>query len=361
MMRHLSLKSRLIRAVSNSLRREKTIRTRSSVSCVPPYLDGSEYNFDTPVASDITLTAHWNRRGGGGGGGGGSTTRYYTLSYKSNGGTTYKDEEYRKDTVVELNKKPTRKGYIFTGWYADRNLTDKISSIKMTGDKMVYAGWKDDYIPGDLNSRDHVAYVAGYPDGRVGPNDPITRAQTATMLYRLLTDTRRAEIETDINNFEDVKPVDWFAHAVSTMANGGYISGYSDGTFGGNRRITRAEFVTMLVRFIGLEKAECSFIDVPKNHWAYEFIATATAADWIAGYSDGTFGPDRNITRAEAMTIINRVLNRGVDENSKLLNFKVWPDNPQTAWYYYEIIEATNDHEYTGSRPSEDWIKLGID
>ena len=95
-----------------------------------------------------------------------------------------------------------------------------------------------------------------------------------------------------------------------------------------------------------------------RDHWAYEFIATATNAGWIAGYTDGTFGPDRTITRAEAMTILNSVLNRGVNEKSELLNFKVWPDNPESAWYYYEIIEASNAHEYTGSRPSEAWTRI---
>ena len=228
----------------------------------------------------------------------------------------------------------------------------------MTGDKTVYAGWRHDYAPDGLNSEDHVAYVAGYPDGTVRPDSPVTRAETATMLYRLLTDARRNEIATEVNSFSDVSSTDWFVRMVSTMANGGYLDGYPDGTFGGNRPITRAEFVTMLVRFIGLEDRACSFPDVSRDHWAYEFIATATNAGWIAGYTDGTFGPDRTITRAEAMTILNSVLNRGVNEKSELLNFKVWPDNPESAWYYYEIIEASNAHEYTGSRPSEDWTRI---
>ncbi|MBS7219338.1 MAG: S-layer homology domain-containing protein, partial [Oscillospiraceae bacterium] len=263
-----------------------------------------------------------------------------------------------RNTVVKLDKTPERKGYTFTGWYADRKLTDKISSIQMTSDKTVYAGWRHDYTPADLNSKDHVSYVSGYPDGTVRPDAPITRAETATMIYRLLTDARRAEIDTEVNSFGDVSSSDWFVRPVSTMANGGYIVGYPDGTFGGSKQITRAEFVTMLVRFIGLKDAECSFHDVSQNHWAYRFIAMATDAGWIAGYTDGTFAPDQTITRAEAMTILNSVLNRGVNEKSELLNFKVWPDNPQTAWYYYEVIEASNGHEYTGARPSEDWTKL---
>ena len=316
------------------------------------YLEGKKYDFDTPVTADITLVARWSRQGGG------SETIYYILSYDSNGGTRYKDETYRKNTVVKLDKVPVREGYTFTGWYADKALTRPIDEIKMTSDKTVYAGWTRSYIPGDLNHRDHIAYVSGYPDGTVRPNASVTRAETATMLYRLLTDARREEIETAVIPFHDVTPTSWYAQAVAAMANGGYITGYEDGTFGGNKPITRAEFVAMLVRFIGLEEAQCSFTDVSRTHWAYEHIATATAAEWIDGYPDGTFGPSRSITRAEAMTIINRVLDRGVNEESTLLDFKVWPDNSETAWFYYEVIEATNDHEYTGSRPSEDWTRV---
>ena len=139
--------------------------------------------------------------------------------------------------------------------------------------------------PADLNSSDHVAYVHGYPDGTVKPNHQITRAEVAMMLYRLLADTRMAEIQTTFNSFSDVSPDEWYNEAVSTMTNGKYIAGYPDGTFGGNKSITRAEFVTMLVRFIGVQDEACSFSDVSKAHWAYDYIATATQAGWIAGYS----------------------------------------------------------------------------
>ena len=212
--------------------------------------------------------------------------------------------------------------------------------------------------PAGLNSSDHVAYVFGYTDGTVRPNNPITRAETAAMLYRLLTDSRRAAIQTSVNRFSDVAPRDWYNEAVSTMSNGGYLVGYPDGTFGGNKNITRAEFVTMLVKFIGEKEAECRFSDVSRDHWAYGYIAAATQAGWLAGYADGTFQPAQAITRAEAMAILNRILQRGVDKNSELLHFKAWPDNLPTDWFYYEVIEATNGHEYTGSRPSENWIHI---
>lgn len=215
-------------------------------------------------------------------------------------------------------------------------------------------------VPGDLNGTDHRAYVFGFVDGTVKPNNSISRAETATMLYRLLTDERRDAIHTTSNPFTDVSVNAWYNEPVSTMANGKYIMGYPDGTFGGQNEISRAEFVAMLTRFVDVKKGSFSFTDVPKTHWAYDCIATATQAGWIKGYTDGTFKPDQSITRAEAMAIINRVLDRGVSINSELLSFKVWPDNSPTEWYYYEIIEATNDHEYTGTRPNENWTSLTI-
>lgn len=215
-------------------------------------------------------------------------------------------------------------------------------------------------VPGDLNGTDHRAYVFGFVNGSVKPNNSISRAETATMLYRLLTDERRDTIHTTTNPFTDVSVNAWYNEPVSTMANGKYIMGYPDGTFGGQNEISRAEFVAMLTRFVDVKKGSFSFTDVPKTHWAYDCIATATQAGWLKGYTDGTFKPDQSITRAEAMSIINRVLDRGVSRGSELLSYKVWPDNSPTEWYYYEIIEATNDHEYTGTRPNENWTSLTI-
>ena len=114
----------------------------------------------------------------------------------------------------------------------------------------------------------------------------------------------------------------------------------------------------MMVRFINPAEGSKRFTDVPVSHWAYKYISTATAAGWIDGYADGSFGLEKPITRAEAMTIINRVLNRGVDADSTLLNFKKWPDNRTVDWFYYDVIEATNAHEYSGARPSETWTKI---
>lgn len=283
----------------------------------------------------------------------------FTLTYVSNGGTEYAPETYAEGTVVALDKLPTREGYVFTGWYADETLKQAVTSVEMTSNKTVYAGWKGEYVPPELNSGDHIAYVKGYVDGTVKPMNNLTRAETAMMLYRLLTDEHRAEIAATTNNYTDVNAKDWYNEAVSTMAKGGYITGYVDGTFGGENNITRSEFIAILVRFIGvIDGAQCSYSDVPADHWAYDYIATATTAGWIVGSGDGKFNPDALITRAEAMTIINRVLDRGVDEDSTLPEFKLWPDNTPDDWFYFDVIEATNSHEYTGSRPSENWLSV---
>lgn len=348
---------------------------------------GKELSFPVPIVS-YTIS------GGGSSGGGGSSTYYYfaiekvdaqdshtlngakfglyldskqiaTATSNRSGIATFRVDEsaYRKITAeseLYYQELAAPDGYIMSGdkvGIEKSDLTTSQTNAELNAETV--RNYRNT-APADLNSSDHVAYVHGYPDGTVKPNHQITRAEVAMMLYRLLADTRMAEIQTTFNSFSDVSPDEWYNEAVSTMTNGKYIAGYPDGTFGGNKSITRAEFVTMLVRFIGVQDEACSFSDVSKAHWAYDYIATATQAGWIAGYSDGSFKPEQAITRAEAMTIINRVLNRGVDKNSELLNFKVWPDNTISDWFYYEVIEATNEHEYTGSRPSEQWTSLVI-
>ena len=295
---------------------------------------------------------------------------YFTLTFVSNGGSTINSVSRSAGTTVNLeNYVPTRAGFTFTGWYSDSGLTVPVTSVKLTKNITVYAAWEassDDESPdisGLLNTEDHMAYVRGYDDGTVRPEGSITRAESATMIYRLLTDEHRDEIFTAVSDFSDVTGDLWYNKAVSSMVNGGYIDGYDDGTFMGNQAITRAEFITTLVRFIGVdETAAVDFTDVSEDYWAYGYIATAVTAGWIEGYEDGTFMPDGSITRAEAITIINRVLERGIDEDSELPDgITAWPDVDTEDWYYYEIIEASNAHEYTGTRPDEDWTSLGID
>jgi hypothetical protein len=213
-------------------------------------------------------------------------------------------------------------------------------------------------VPEALNSTDHFVYVVGYPDGNVKPNGNITRAEVTTMFYRLLTADSRDAIFTSVASFSDMNASMWYNKAVASMAKGNYVTGYPNGTFGGNKKITRAEFVAIAARFMDAKDGTVTFTDVSSSNWAYQYIATAVSYGWITGYADGTFKPNQYITRAEAITIINRMLNRGVDAAGLIEGFKAWPDNISGQWYYYDVIEATNDHEYTGARPSEVWSSL---
>ena len=179
------------------------------------------------------------------------------------------------------------------------------------------------------------------------------------MLYGLLTDELRTQITTDSTWFPDVLQGEWYSIAVDSLTNGGYIAGLPGGIYGGDRDITRAEFVALLTGFLEWQGIpECTFDDVPETYWAYEQIGLAEMLGWIAGKGNNRFCPTDSITRAEAVTIINHVLNRGVDEHSDLSGINTFSDNTNpNAWYYYEIIEASNTHNYKDVRPNEIWAK----
>ena len=318
------------------------------------------------VTGSLLYTYSFRRDGGyGGNGGHGGSTRY-TLTYVSNGGTEYKAERYDSGTTVKVNKTPVREGYLFTGWYADRKLTDEISRIKMTGNKTVYAGWKKNvsalHIPDMLNGDDHFAYVAGYTDGTVRPNAKITRAEVAMIFYRLLDEDVRAANESSTNTFSDVTENMWCNTAVSTIARLKIVKGRSAENFDPNAPITRAEFATICARFdhSSVEGTE-SFSDI-HGHWAEKFVERAAALGWVNGYMDGTFRPNTTITRAEAMAMINRVLGRLPESEKDLLpGMKTWPDNADpSAWYYLTIQEAANGHTFERKADGihERWIKL---
>lgn len=225
-----------------------------------------------------------------------------------------------------------------------------------------------------LNTEDHYAYIVGYSeDGTVRPNANISRAEVATIFFRLLTDEARDQFWMTSNNFSDVLPNDWYNNAVSTMVNMGIIQGYEDGTFRPNANITRAEFAAIAARFMssGYDVEEDLFTDIA-NHWARENINDAAMTQWIHGYPDGTFLPDQAITRAEAVTLVNNVLQRKPDADHMLDSMIKWPDNPESAWYYEAIQEATNSHDYdlfedaeyetwTALQENRDWAALEKD
>lgn len=328
--------------------------------------DGKTYNssqiLDLLIVDDMTFTAQYQQKSTDGGGIG---STYYDLHYESNGGTEYKDERYRRNTVVELDKLPTREGYTFNGWYADEALTDRITEIKMTSDKTVYAGWKKEpglHIPDILNGENHFSYVDGYPDGMVRPNNKITRAEVAMIFYRLLEDDVRSANESQVNSFGDVEQGVWFNTAVSTISRLGIMEGRTAGIFAPNEPITRAEFATVCAQFDKSEvETVCHFSDI-SGHWAEAFIERASALGWIAGYEDGTFRPENLITRAEAMMMINRVLGRLPEDESDLLpGMRTWPDNTDpNVWYYLPVQEATNGHDFNRKDDGvyEYWTKI---
>ena len=218
-----------------------------------------------------------------------------------------------------------------------------------------------DDVPTGLNGDDHYAYIVGYPNGNVEPNGNITRAEVATIFFRLLTEEVRTANSTQSNSLSDVTRGQWFNHAVSTLSSMGIVKGHNDGTFAPNAPITRAEFAAIAARFDDKNTNTSSkFTDIA-SHWAKNEIGIAANKGWINGYSDGTFRPNQYITRAEAMTLVNRVLNRLPENSSDLLDSMIkWPDNSDaSAWYYLAVQEATNSHYYkTKENKFEKWTEL---
>ena len=316
---------------------------------------GWEPSVAATVTDNAVYTAQWAKNS--------SSSHHstrYTLHYESNGGTAYKDERYSSGTKVTLDKTPTRESYTFTGWYADQALTQKITTVTMNSNKTVYAGWEATGVPDKLNGDDHYAYVIGYLDGNVRPNANVSRAETATIFFRLLkSDIRGGNLIAD-NGFSDVSDGQWHNKAISTMAKLGIVKGRRADNFDPDASITRAEFAAICARF-NTKPVENSgsFSDI-SGHWAENEIERAAAFGWISGYPDGTFRPDARITRAEAMTMINRVLCRMPQSKSDLLDSMVtWPDNKPSDWHYLAVQEATNSHDFDRQgEVGESWTKL---
>ena len=316
---------------------------------------GWEPSVAATVTDNAVYTAQWAKNS--------SSSHHstrYTLHYESNGGTAYKDERYSSGTKVTLDKTPTRESYTFTGWYADQALTQKITTVTMNSNKTVYAGWEATGVPDKLNGDDHYAYVIGYLDGNVRPNANVSRAETATIFFRLLkSDIRGGNLIAD-NGFSDVSDGQWHNKAISTMAKLGIVKGRRADNFDPDASITRAEFAAICARF-NTKPVENSgsFSDI-SGHWAENEIERAAAFGWISGYPDGTFRPDARITRAEAMTMINRVLCRMPQSESDLLDSMVtWPDNKPSDWHYLAVQEATNSHDFNRQgEVGESWTKL---
>ena len=215
--------------------------------------------------------------------------------------------------------------------------------------------------PPPLELDKHDAYICGYPDGTVKPERQITRAEVATIFYRLLQDEARENVWSRTNSYSDVASGVWYNSAVSTLTNAGILTGYEDGTFRPDAPITRAEFAAICCRFEQLTDGAAAFTDVPASHWAAKSIAYAATRGWVTGYADGTFKPGNNITRAEVAAVTCRLLERSADIEYIRAHLKelprVFADMNEQHWAYWYVMEAANGHDYTKSGNTETWLR----
>ena len=295
---------------------------------------------------------------------------FHTLTFDTMGGSKIAPETVRHGLTVAKPKDPVNGGYIFDGWYTDKTFRHRYDfSTPLTEDITIYAKWFLVVLPGvtvkkntpKLNTADHFAYVQGYPDGTVKPAGNITRAETAAILFRLMDDASRKTYYSTKSGFRDVASGSWYNTYVATLNNAGVITDSSNGYFRPNEAITRAELAAMLAKFSETTGAANYFNDVSAKYWAANAIAICAKLGWITGYPDGTFRPDRNVTRAELMAMINRATGRAPKSADAFLpGMKTWIDNTADKWYYLDVQEATNSHSYT-VKGSETWTALTSD
>ena len=295
---------------------------------------------------------------------------FHTLTFDTMGGSKIAPETVRHGLTVAKPKDPVNGGYIFDGWYTDKTYRTPYNfATPLTQDTTIYAKWFLIVLPGvtvkkaapKLNTADHFAYVQGYPDGTVKPAGNITRAETAAILFRLMDDASRKTYYSTKSGFRDVASGSWYNTYVATLNNAGVITDSSNGYFRPNEAITRAELAAMLAKFSETTGAANYFNDVSAKYWAANAIAICAKLGWITGYPDGTFRPDRNVTRAELMAMINRATGRAPKSADAFLpGMKTWSDNTADKWYYLDVQEATNSHSYT-VKGSETWTALTSD
>ncbi|MCK9216781.1 MAG: S-layer homology domain-containing protein [Firmicutes bacterium] len=315
-----------------------------------------EFDFDTGITEDVILYAKWE-------------INKYTVTFVDYDGTVLKKETVEHGKAATAPSKPSRSGYTFTGW--DKGFTNVTSDLVVTAKYKSDGGGgsgggsggggsnrtkepeivvvPEEEIPADLpklNKEEHFQYIQGYPDGTVRPEGHITRDEVAAVFFRLLDAEYRESIRTTEHKFSDVAPERWSNTHIATLANGGIVTGYTDGTFKPNNYITRGEMATIASRFDKLSPFEKdSFSDI-EGHWANKYINSAVKKGWINGYKDGTFKPDQYITRAEFVTLVNNVLERRVTRSEILPKAKQFPDLSEDKWYYEAMQEAINSHHY---------------
>ncbi len=359
--------------------------TRQGIRFTLEDIEGSEDNFSPFVLM-------WKKKSTGGnpgnrpggdvtpGGGGGGTECPCAIQYLIGLGGVTQDATIEK---VAVNASPTAAptvralpGYTFLGWSLenpvlshDPPLVDP-KTVTISADTVFYAVYSGGGKANLLDREDHYAYIVGLPDGRVAPNAPITRAEVATIFFRLLTDEARETYlaKAGYQVFDDVPQGAWYTTAVNTLNRMGIILGRTPTQFAPDANITRAEFATLAARFADGEGTSggVTFTDIA-GHWAEGYIQKAAGEGWVIGYGDGTYRPNNPITRAEAMTLVNRVLRRVPEKAGDLSpDTPQWPDNPPDAWYHLAVQEATHSHAYTrkgttgeqwtGLKPNKNWL-----
>lgn len=295
---------------------------------------------------------------------------FHTLTFDTMGGSKIAPETVRHGLTVAKPKDPVNGGFLFDGWYTDKTYRTPYNfATPLTQDTTIYAKWFLIVLPGvtdkkatpKLNTSDHFAYVQGYPNGTVKPAGNITRAETAAILFRLMDDASRKTYYSTKSGFRDVASGSWYNTYVATLNNAGVITDSSNGYFRPNEAITRAELAAMLAKFSETTGAANYFNDVSAKYWAANAIAICAKLGWITGYPDGTFRPNKNVTRAELMAMINRATGRAPKSADAFLpGMKTWSDNTADKWYYLDVQEATNSHSYT-VKGSETWTALTSD
>ena len=285
-----------------------------------------------------------------------TTNDKYTDGYKDNAFDILKATEWAQQSDGSYKREITRvcKYCGYTEIVEEVKKDDIVDIIPV----ILPAISKNETAP-KLNTRDHFAYVQGYPDGTVKPAGSITRAEVAAILFRLMDADSRSLYYSTASGFRDVDSANWYNTYVATLNNAGVITDSRTGYFRPNDAITRAELAAMLAQFAEKKSAAIYFSDVSAGYWAANAIALTANLGWINGYPDGTFGPDKTVTRAELMAMVNRATGRAPESTSALLSgMKTWKDNADTArWYYLDVQEATNSHTYTGA-PTETWTSL---
>lgn len=294
----------------------------------------------------------------------------HTLTFDTLGGSRVAPVTVRHGLTVAKPADPVYGGFLFDGWYTDKTFRTLYNfASPLTTDTTVYAKWIPIMLPGTtvkktapkLNTSDHFAYVQGYPNGTVKPAGNITRAETAAILFRLMDDASRKTYYSTKSGFRDVASGSWYNTYVATLNNASVITDSSNGYFRPNEAITRAELAAMLAKFSETTGAANYFNDVSVKYWAANAIAICAKLGWITGYPDGTFRPDKNVTRAELMAMINRATGRAPKSADAFLpGMKTWIDNTSDKWYYLDVQEATNSHSYT-VKGSETWTALTSD